>query len=117
MSYTDEFKSKFKEVFIQILEGNGGNIKATLSFINKQNGNRLRRSTLYTWIKEDAEFAEELDEIKQGWIDNIESAMTKSALEGNTTAQIFLLKTQAKDRGYIEGVEVTTRTIHIGFED
>jgi predicted transcriptional regulator len=42
------------------------------------------------------------DECRETFVDNVESAIYKQALDGNVTAQIFILKTLGKSRGYIE---------------
>ena len=114
--YSEAFKKTFKEKFLQLLESNAGNIKHTLKSTNS-GAKKVRRSTLYNWLKEDPDFREELDEINEGWIDNVESAIRKEAMEGNVTAQIFLLKTQAKHRGYVEAKEVTKRKIKVTVGD
>jgi hypothetical protein len=46
-------------------------------------------------------------EVKETFIDDIEGALYRGAKEGNTTAQIFILKTQGRARGYVERVENT----------
>ena len=45
---------------------------------------------------------EALAEGKEGRKDFVESALFKRITEGDTTAIIFFLKTQAQDRGYVE---------------
>jgi predicted DNA-binding transcriptional regulator YafY len=40
-------------------------------------------------------------------IDTVELKLLELALKGNLTACIFFLKTQAKDRGYVEQLRVT----------
>jgi hypothetical protein len=40
-------------------------------------------------------------------LDNAETALYDDALNGNTTALIFFLKTQGKSRGYTERQELT----------
>ncbi len=52
-------------------------------------------------------FKNSIDDIREISVDNVESALYKSAIEGNTTAQIFYLKTQGKNRGYVERQEIT----------
>lgn len=117
MAYSEEFKTAFKAKFLEFLEANGGNIRASLEGMNKGAPNRVRRSTLYNWMETDADFKEEIREITEGWLDNVESALTKTALEGNVTAQIFLLKTRGKDRGYIESKAITKRKIKVTIKD
>ena len=47
------------------------------------------------------------DECRETFVDNVESALYKEALGGNVTAQIFILKTLGKTRGYVERQEIT----------
>lgn len=98
MAYT----KKFREEFLRLLESNQGNIKATI----ESTGNQISRQTVYSWRDKHEEFRERLEAIKEGWLDNVESALYRGALEGNTTAQIFILKTLGKERGYIEKTEI-----------
>jgi hypothetical protein len=99
MAYTKEFKEKF----LQILRINMGNIKATLE-IPEFKG--LSRSQVYEWRDREQWFREALFDIKEGWLDMIESSLYKTGLEGNVAAQIFFLKTQGKHRGYVERLEI-----------
>ena len=46
------------------------------------------------------------DECRETFLDNVESAIYKEALGGNVTAQIFILKTLGKSRGYVEKVQI-----------
>jgi hypothetical protein len=48
-----------------------------------------------------------LQEARNTMLDNAETALYDDALNGNTTALIFFLKTQGKSRGYIERQEHT----------
>jgi hypothetical protein len=81
--------------------------------IDKQHGNvtmvaktfRVTRQTVYTFLKENPELKQALDDEREKMIDNVESALYEQALSGNTTAMIFFLKTQGKGRGYIERQE------------
>lgn len=98
MSYTKEFKEKF----LKLLEGNSGNIKATISHADFVG---LSRNTVYKWRDTEPWFADRLAEIKEGWIDNLETAAYSHAINGNPAILIFLLKTQARHRGYIERTE------------
>lgn len=46
------------------------------------------------------------EECRETFVDNVESALYREALNGNVTAQIFILKTQGKGRGYVERQEL-----------
>ena len=91
---------KDKKTFLKILKGNGGNINDACNSTN------ISRRTIYVWIKKEEWFKESVDDIREIGIDNVESALYKNAIEGNTTAQIFYLKTQGKKRGYVERSEL-----------
>ncbi len=52
----------------------------------------ITRKTAYQWRKRDAEFAKEWDEAREDGIDRIEQNLINQALNQNTTAAIFLLK-------------------------
>ena len=56
----------------------------------------ISETTFYKWKAENAEFAKVLKEDKDYCDDMVENALYKSALEGNTTAQIFYLKNRRR---------------------
>jgi hypothetical protein len=65
----------------------------------------VTRSSVNEFIKNHPELKSVEQECKQSFIDNVESAIYSQALKGNVTAQIFILKTIGKDRGYVERTE------------
>ena len=60
----------------------------------------------YEWLKDDDDYKTKVEGIKEIAIDSVESNLHEQIKEGNTTATIFYLKTQAKKRGYIEKQEI-----------
>jgi hypothetical protein len=70
----------------------------------------IARQTHYEWMKEDADYKAEVDELSDVAIDFAESQLHKQIREGNSTATIFFLKTKGKKRGYIERQEVDIQT-------
>ena len=68
----------------------------------------ISETTLYKWKSENAEFAKAL-KINKDYADTqVENALYQSALEGNTTAQIFWLKNRRrKDWKDKQDVEVS----------
>jgi len=78
----------------------------------------LSRTTFYDYVNTDPEFAQAVDDINEKSIDFVESKLFEK-ITGVTvqtgdniyeqppsdTAIIFYLKTQAKDRGYVEKTE------------
>jgi hypothetical protein len=67
----------------------------------------VSRTTIYTHINKYPDVQQCLTDEREKMIDNVESALYNQALDGNTTAMIFFLKTQGKGRGYIERQELT----------
>lgn len=65
------------------------------------------RTTVYNFMKKHPTVKAKLDEAREKMIDNVESKLYSKALDGDTTAMIFFLKTQGKSRGYVERQEVT----------
>lgn len=60
------------------------------------------RSTLHKWIKHDDELKAAQDDSRDSIVDIAESELIKKAKAGDITANIFILKTLGKSRGYIE---------------
>lgn len=65
----------------------------------------ISRETHYRWLREDAEYKEQVDGITDIALDFAESKLHKQIDKGDTTATIFYLKTKGKKRGYIERQE------------
>lgn len=59
---------------------------------------KIAVSTLYEWKNKYSEISEALKKGKEVVDYQVENAMLKSALEGNTTAQIFWLKNRRPDK-------------------
>ncbi len=62
----------------------------------------INRATYYAWRDKDLAFKEQCMEAYEERKDFAESALLKKIKNEDTTAIIFYLKTQAKDRGYVE---------------
>jgi hypothetical protein len=74
----------------------------------------ISRRTYYNWYEESPEFRQAVQDVHETRLDMLEEAALKKALEKqDTTMLIFLLKTQAAQRGYQEhkrmSVEVTKK--------
>ena len=65
------------------------------------------RQTVYSAIVKYPTVKQAIADEKDQITDMVENQLLKQIREGNTTAAIFYLKTQAKDRGYVERQEVT----------
>lgn len=89
--------------------------RKVIDAIEKANGNvsvvaksfNVSRTTMYVFLHGSEKAQEALSAAREKMIDNVESALYSQALLGNTTAMIFFLKTQGKQRGYIERTELT----------
>lgn len=89
-------KEESKGKFLEALAAAAGIVLTACESVN------VSRSTYYRWYKEDAAFAERVDEISEEQMDFVEGKLLKSIKEGDTTAIIFYLKTKGKKRGYSE---------------
>jgi hypothetical protein len=67
----------------------------------------VSRQAVQKFVANDPELTEATNEARETMLDNAESKLYTEAMNGNTAALIFLLKTQGKKRGYIERAEVT----------
>jgi len=65
------------------------------------------RTTFYGWLKDDPEFAQQVNDIQDIAIDFVESKLFKNIEKGKTAEIIFYLKSKAKKRGYVERQEIT----------
>lgn len=65
----------------------------------------IPRRSFYNWYRKDVRFRQAVDEIKSVTLDYVESKLHEGIKDGNMTAIIFYLKTQGKERGYVERVE------------
>lgn len=95
-----EFDNEKKTLFIQAFQKSFGNISKACEKIG------VSRQTYYDWRNDDPMFLEAVKNVKDGAVDMAETALLKQITEGNTTAIIFYLKTQAKDRGYGDQIQV-----------
>lgn len=67
----------------------------------------INRKTFYRWKKSNPEFLSQIDDLREGLYDDVESIILhKIFVENDTTVLIFFAKTQMKDRGYSEKLDV-----------
>jgi predicted transcriptional regulator len=66
----------------------------------------VTRSAVSLFVSKRPKLKAVAEECRETFVDNVESAIYKQALDGNVTAQIFILKTLGKSRGYIEKHEL-----------
>ena len=87
------------EKIIEVLEQKAGLIQPTAKALN------IARRTLYYWIEDDKELQEAVKQCRESMIDMAESTLLTKIKDGDTTSTIFYLKTQGKQRGYVERQE------------
>lgn len=66
----------------------------------------IDRTTHYTWMHGDPEYAAAVLDLEDVTLDFAEAALHKQISNGEVSATIFLLKTKGKKRGYIERNEL-----------
>lgn len=89
-----------KETILQALEKSLGVVTTAC----QKTG--VSRATFYRWLKEDAEFATNVQAIQDVALDFAESKLFEQIQDGSTAATIFYLKTKGKRRGYVERQEL-----------
>ena len=80
-----------------------GNIAAIARALN------VNRATIHNRMKESPRLAEAIDDARETFVDEVESALYENAIGGNVAAQIFIMKAHpaAKRRGWSERQEIT----------
>lgn len=85
-----------KAKVIEIYETTLGNVSQTCRKVG------ITRKSFYTYLNNDQEFKEKIQEIDESNIDFAESMLLKTIRDGNLGAICFYLKTKGKSRGYVE---------------
>ncbi len=67
----------------------------------------ISRATLHTMINQHPKIKEAVTDAREGMKDLAEAQLFKNIRDGKETSLIFYLKTQGKDRGYVERTELT----------
>ena len=93
--------AKDRDKFLEVFASKMGNISKACKSAD------ISRQTFYDWLKDD-EFANKVDEVKEGLLDFAEHQLLSNIKEGKTAEILFYLKTKGKSRGYIERQEVDT---------
>lgn len=98
---------------------NGGlTVRGVEERLRKYNGNMaavareygVTRQAVWKFVQSYANLAAVVIDCRESMKDHAESSLHKSVLEGEAWAVCFYLKTQAKDRGYVERQEVFGET-------
>lgn len=93
--------AKDKDKFLEVFASKMGNVSKACTAAS------ISRQTFYDWIK-DKDFANKVDEVKEGLLDFAEHQLLSNIKEGKTAEILFYLKTKGKKRGYIERSEIDT---------
>lgn len=96
----NEKREATKEEFLFIFGESAGLVATACSKAN------ISRTTYYRWRKEDEDFAQKADDVKELQKDAAEALILKKMKDGDTSMLIFYAKTQMKDRGYVERREL-----------
>ena len=89
------------EQMIEAIEKSRGFVSSAASMCG------VSRRTFYRYLEKYATVKEALDDEREKRTDFVENKLMNAINDGNITAIIFYLKTQAKGRGYIERQEIT----------
>lgn len=93
-------KIKLEDALREV-EGSYGNVSAIAARLG------VNRGTIHRLKKEWPELQEAINEERDALKDHAEGKLAKLIDDENITAIIFYLKTQARERGYVERQEVT----------
>lgn len=102
------------KLIIDALTKTGGNISATAQML------KVGRRTLHTWLDKYPILRQARNDAFDSFIDLAESKLMQKVNKGDMTAIIFTLKTQGRNRGYIERQELVidkNADIEVGFKD
>lgn len=66
----------------------------------------ISRDTHYRWIKDDEDYANQVNDLSEVALDFAESSLHRQIQAGQTAATIFFLKCKGRGRGYIEKQEI-----------
>lgn len=91
---------KVKEVG-EALQKKSGNMAAVARSFG------VTRQAVWKYVQEHEGLKEVQKELRETFVDEVESGLYQNAISGHVTAQIFILKTLGKDRGYVERSEIT----------
>jgi len=94
-----DLKGKKKDM-IEALTKSAGNVSAACKMVG------VSRQTHYAWLDKSDTYKKEYGDSLEQLKDFVETELLKNIKGGSVAAQIFWLKTKAKDRGYVERVEL-----------
>lgn len=69
----------------------------------------VSRQSFNYWMRNDEDFARQVEEIQEEQIDFVENQLLKGVEKGNDKLIQFYLRTKGKKRGYGESQDITTK--------
>ncbi len=94
--YTEEESTTLKQEFLDVYKQTHG---ATVISCRQM---KIDCSTFHYWKENDPEFKKQCEEVKELTKDHMEYSLVRDALKKGGADRIFYMKTQMRDRGYIE---------------
>jgi len=67
---------------------------------------KVSRQAVHDFVHKYDDLKAIMEECRESFIDNVQSALYSNALAGNVTAQIFVMKTIGRTRGFSEFIEI-----------
>ncbi len=68
----------------------------------------VSRETYYRYMREDADFREQVDIINEITLDFAENQLFKKIKEGSERSILFYMKYKARKRGYTDSIDITS---------
>jgi len=96
MGLVEERQKRYKKRMLEALRATYGIVSEAAKIVG------IEKKTHYNWLHSDEEYRRAVEEVKETVKDFVEGKLLECIQERDTTAIIFYLKTQAKDRGYAE---------------
>ena len=96
----EERRTKEKAQFLEALRAKFGNATEAAKAVG------IAKQSAYNWRRDDPVFAAEWDEVNESLKDFAESKLMINISRGKEASIFFFLKCKAKDRGYIERVDI-----------
>ena len=99
--YTPEESVILKKDFLELFQSCHGAVYLTCRKMG------IPTQTYQYWRLQDEEFKLACDEVREITKDHMEVSLVRDAIKKGGIDRIFFMKTQMKDRGYVERVETT----------
>ena len=97
---TEERRAKEKAQFLEALRAKFGNATEAAKAVG------ISKQSAYNWRRDDPVFAAEWDEVNESLKDFAESKLLLNISRGKEASIFFFLNCKAKDRGYIDRVDI-----------